>query len=63
MLKAVPNVNCIGVIPEAAQPLWSAERSTGRFLQCDVAAQISASMPLVSEAQREVFSFLALSVT
>jgi len=33
------------------------------ILLCDVAAQIYASMPLVSEAQREVFSFLALNVT
>lgn len=32
------------------------------ILQCDVAAQIFASM-LLSEAQREVFSFLALDVT
>lgn len=33
------------------------------ILQCDIAVQISASMPLVSEAQKEVFSFLALGVT
>lgn len=49
VLEVVPDVNCIGVIPEAAQPLWSKERSIGGF-GSDVAAQISAST--LSEAQR-----------
>lgn len=55
VLEVVPDVNCVGVIPEAAQPLWSKERSTGGFGSVTL---LRRSLHLCSVRPKEMLSFL-----